>query len=244
LSFDRFLGSTFPGAVDESAFVSATSTALQPLGFSRENTLACLATCRDEISQSWAISVTEAWGYPFSLTGLGGLILAGRVGFGAALAHAPNPDGRERYLFLAGPHVAIGTDGEPGVCARPGRSGSSTACGALAAVLKELQADGVGPVNDPDDVEIGWLRQRVSAAAAGREIGDLFDLTVLTHDLIAAELERTLADVVDTSKTDYAVATGIQIHAPGDRNLIQPRAFYANINGERRQVPSNLELPA
>ena len=83
MSFDRVLGSTFPGAVDESAFVSATPTALQPLGFSRENTLACLATCRDEISQSWAISVTEAWGYPFSLTGLGGLILAGRVGFGA-----------------------------------------------------------------------------------------------------------------------------------------------------------------
>ena len=146
-------------------------------------------------------------------------------------------------MFLAGPHVAIGADGEPGVCTRPGRSGPSSACGALAAVLKELQAGRGGSVNDPGDIEMGWLRQRISAAASGREIADLVELTVLMHDLIADELERTLADVVDASRTDYAVATGIQIHAPGGRNLIQPRTFYANIDGDRRKVKSEWEIP-
>jgi hypothetical protein len=236
MSFDSVCESNFPKALAEADFVRGMASALEPMGFNRNTAMACVASCRDEISQSWAEAATEVWGYPFCLTGLGGLILAGKTGFGAALSHAPNPGGRERYVFMAGPHIAIGEDGAAGVCSRPDRSGPSTACGALAAALKELQSGEIGPIDDADDVEIGWLRRRLGEAAAGKEIGNLFELTHLTHEVIAGDLERLLPQVVDTSTTDYAVATGIQIHAPGNKNMIQPKSFYAVINGERQEV--------
>lgn len=236
MNFATVPESIFPEALSEHGFVLATATALEPLGFSPDNSMPCLATCRDEISQSWAEAVNQVWGQAFCLTGLGGLVLAGKTGFGAALSHAPNPGGRERYVFMAGPHIAVGPAGEAGECMRPGRSGLSTACGALAAVLGELKANEIGATDDPDDVEIGWLRRRLGDAAQGREVKDLFELTLLTHDVIAADLDKTLAAVVDTSTTDYAVVTGIQIHASGNRNLIQPKTFYAVVDGKRQEV--------
>lgn len=226
----------YPGALAESSFVTATSTALEPFGFTRHNTMACLATDRDETCQSWVESVTELWGRPYCLSGLGGLILAGRSGFRAALSHGPNHGGRERYIFIAGPHIAVGPDGEAGVCARRGRAGASIACGALAAILAEIQSDNPGATDDPNDIEMGWLRRKLSAAAAGREISDLYELTALAHDVIADDLERVLAEIIDTNRIDYAVATGTQVHMPGNVNLIQPGIFYAVVNGERHEA--------
>jgi hypothetical protein len=243
VTIESVFASKFPGALDEDTFVRTTIESLDPMGFRPDNTLACLATCRDEISQSWAEVVTEYLGRPFVLTGLGGLILAGKTGFGAALSHAPNPDGRERYLFLAGPHMAVGRVGELGLCERSGRSGASTACGALTAVLGELQEGAVGPTDDPEDVELGWLRKRIEASLSGRAVPDLLQLTRLVHDVIVDDMARMLAASVDVSKIDYAVASGIQIHAPGGSNFIQPGKFFAVVEGECRQVERVSEVP-
>ena len=161
MSFERVLAEHFAGALPEGSFVASVRAALEPHGFRRGNTMPCVASCRDEISQSWAARVDEVWGAPFCLSGLGGLILAGRTGFGAALAHAPNPGGRERYVFFAGPHVAIGPGGEAGLCSREGRSGDSTACGAVAALLGEIEAGRLGATDDADDLELSQLRLRV-----------------------------------------------------------------------------------
>ena len=161
MTFDTVLRDTFPGAMDELEFVRATQQALQPLGFLRKSTLVCVATCRDEISQSKVDHVRDLWGLSFNLAGLAGMTFAGKTGFGAALHHAPQVGGRERYVFYAGPHVGIGPEGEPGVVEREGRQEPSTACGALLALLGELQGDRLGAENDPDDVEQGLIRQRI-----------------------------------------------------------------------------------
>ena len=240
MSFERALESAFPGALPETDFVRSTAAALEPHGFRPDNTMPCVASCRDEISQSWAARVTEVWGAPFCLTGLGGWILAGKTGFGAALAHAPDPDGRERYLFLAGPHIAFGAEGEPGVCRREGRSGPSSACGALAAILGEVQAGTLGATGDPDDLELGALRRSVGKSALESGVSDLISLTHLTHDLIADDLERMLGSVVDTTRTDYAVRTGVQIHLPEGENRIWPGRSFAVVGGVRRAETAGL----
>jgi hypothetical protein len=238
MSFDTVLRDTFPGAVDEREFVRATHQALQPLGFLRESTLVCVATCRDEISQSIVDHVRELWGLSFNLAGLAGMPFAGKTGFGAALHHAPQVDGRERYVFYAGPHIGIGPEGEAGVVERKGRQEPSMACGALLALLGELQDDRLGAMDDSDDVEQGVIRKHIGGplVSARDALPDLIGLTHLTHDVILNDVERILAATVDPSKADHAVITGVQIHGPGMKNYIQPRTMYAVADGSRRSV--------
>ena len=118
MTFDTVLRDTFPGAMDELEFVRATQQALQPLDFLRESTMVCVALVVTRFrSRKW--TTCESCCSP------------GKTGFGAALHHAPQVGGRERYVFYAGPHVGIGPAGEPGVVERKGRPEPSTACGAF-----------------------------------------------------------------------------------------------------------------
>ena len=51
--------------------------------------------------------------------------------------------GRERYVFLSFPHIALSPYNDAGVLCRPGRPGKSSACGALIACLGQLKSEGV-----------------------------------------------------------------------------------------------------
>jgi len=237
---------SFPGARDEEDFVGASSVVLRGHGFGPDSSIACLAICRDEICQSLALHVDRVWGQPFNLAGLAGMIFAGKTGFGAARSHSPNLDGRERYVFFAAPHIAIGAGGEPGLCERVHRNGPSSACGALVALLGEIQNGQLGSTDDPDDVELGLIRQRLGTRLlndAG-QTHDLLSLTGAAHDMIREDLERTVAVTVDPAKADHAVITGVQIHGPGGRNYFQPRTAYAVENGKRHELDLSLEARA
>lgn len=243
MNFKGVLDGVFPGARPEKGFVEATQRVLQPLGFTRKSALACTATCRDEISQSWVEAVQACWGPSFNFASLAGMVFAGKTGLGAALSHAPDPDGRARYVFYAGPHVGIGAGGEPGVCERESRRGLSTACGALLGLMRELEGGQCGAVDDPDDVEQGLIRQRIGGRCQGKA-GDLFQLTGLAHDVIREDLERLLSAAIDTGKSDYALITGIQIHGPAMTNYIQPRTLQATVRGERVAIDLPDEVSA
>ena len=112
------------------------------------------------------------------------------------------------------------------------------ACGALLALLGELQDDRVGAMHDSDDVEQGLIRKYIGGPLVSSRdaLPDLFGLTRLTHDVILNDVERILAATVDPSKADHAVITGVQSHGPGMKNYIQPRTMYAVVDGSRRSV--------
>jgi len=219
----------------EAEFINMTHEALNELGFSTDNTIACVGVCRDEISQPLIEMVQRNWGHIFNLSSLAGMFFAGKTGLSAAMHHAPNLDGKERYAFYSFPHIAIDGEGRVGVCEREGRHGESGACGALGIFQKELAQGNASAEIEIDDIELSLIRARLSQELPEGEIPDLLELTKVAQRAIQADLEALLAVLIDTRKSDYAVITGIQVHRP-DGNFIAPISSYAYVDGTKREL--------
>ncbi len=68
--------------------------------------------CRDEISQPLVVLIKEKWGEAFNFCSLAAMFFAGKTGLKAAMHHCPVVEGKERYVFYALPHIAIGAKGQ------------------------------------------------------------------------------------------------------------------------------------
>ena len=138
MGFEEMLGKYFDKVFTEVDFVKKTYNALEKFGINDENAIASVCICRDEISQSLRSIIKHVWGEAFNLSSLAAMFFAGKTGLSAAIHHAPVVNGKERYVYYALPHIAIGAKGQIGVCKRRGRKEKSSACGALNVFLKEL----------------------------------------------------------------------------------------------------------
>jgi hypothetical protein len=223
MRFSDILNNIFPCAYKESDFVKRTFGALNKLGFNADNTIACVGICRDEICQSLFEGVRRNWGPAFNLSSLGGMFFAGRTGLIAAMHHAPNVDGRERYVFYSLPHIAINKEGRIGICKRRGRKGESIACGALDVFQKEISVSDseqcqqktlpsltlntdtdtnkltptpITDTLDSDDIELSLIRMRLIKEIPSGHIPDLFELTKITQKVIQKDLENTLKAII------------------------------------------------
>ena len=216
-------------------FIDASLRVTAPLGFTAENTLACVGACRDEMCQPFVADVHDAWGDAFLLAGLGGMLFCGRTGLQAAHSHAPVHGRRERYAYICMPHIGIGPAGEPGHCQRPTRPGeASGACGALIALQRQLEQGQVETKLDRADLEQSLLTRRLVGELEPGQVPDLVELTKLACTTIGVDLECAIEDTVDTRKADYCVFTGVQIHAPDGSRAVWPAVAYAVVDGERR----------
>ncbi|GAB4427676.1 MAG: low-co2 inducible protein lcib [Anaerolineae bacterium] len=236
MNFETSLQTHFPGAVPEAAFVSQTYAALQKLGFSATNSIACVSVCRDERTHPLLLKIYETWGEPFNFSSLAGMLFLGKTGFSAAYLHAPQMDGRERYVHFAMPHIAFSESGEIGLFQRPGREQPSGACGALMAFHAELVAASVNLELDPDDVEQSLLKQRLFKELRTGDVPDLVSLTRLAQKAILADLEHMIALSVNPATSDYAVLSGVQIHASDYSDYVWPAEMYAVVNGQRHEL--------
>lgn len=235
MNFQPTMVAHFPGAVTEARYVDLTRNALNTLGFSADNTLACVGTCRDELCRPLRQSFNQAWGQVFNFSGLGGLLFAGRTGFSAALQHAPLNAGRARMLYLAMPHIAIDGAGTIGSCVRAGRPGPGQACGALEAFRAELELGRLSLSLDPHDLEQSLLKHRLLEGLAHNRLPSLLEITYAAHEVIRDELRWMVEHTVDRATTDWAVLTGVQIHGPmGD--WVWPGESYSVIGGVERPL--------
>lgn len=217
--------------MSEADFVKSSYASLSQYGFSGENTIACVGVCRDEITRSLVNEIQTVWGEAFNFSSLGGMLFLGKTGFSAAHHHAPVVDGRERYVYVAMPHIAIDAEGTVGVCYRPGRHEKSGACGALIAFQQNMGDRSFSFSPDPDDVEQSLLKQRLFRKIAYGETPDLVELTRLAYDVILEDLEHMISLTVNPSTSDYAILSGIQIHGPDKRQLVWPGMMAAVVNG-------------
>jgi hypothetical protein len=235
MGFETILNRFFLKVYTEADFVKKTYEALNKLGFNADNTIACAGVCRDEITQPLIALIRDAWGESFNLSSLAGMFFAGKTGLLAAMHHAPNVDGKERYVFYALPHIAIDAEGRVGVCKRIGREGESIACGALNAFQKEIAAGKLNLSIDNEDVEQSMLKMRLFKEIPYGHVPDLLELTKITRQAIQEDLENALKTTVDMNRSDYAIITGIQIHGP-DGNYVWPATAYAVVNGTKIEI--------
>ena len=237
MSFEDVVQHHFPGSLPEGHFVRRAAVALiQHHGFTPANTLACVGVCRDELCRSLFDQVEDMWGEAFDVSSLGGILTLGRTGFAAAQAHAPQIQGRCRYVFFLFSHIGISAEGDLGIAMRPGREEPSAACGALVALMKDrTTAQERGGV-DWSDPEQSFLKLRVKRM---RDLGDSHDLVELTkavHRATVEDLRMLLAEAVDRHREDYAVVAGVQIHGPDGLNLAWPGASYLVVECTRSEI--------
>jgi hypothetical protein len=181
-------------------------------------------------------ALREIWGEAFNFASLGGFLTLGRTGFVALHSHAPTGYDRRRHLYVCMPHIGIGTDGKLGACERPGLPGVSKACGALIAFHGELMSGELDLTLAMHDIEQSLLKTRLVKILEWGAKPDLGNMTKVAELAIRSDLEREIAATVDTNEVDYAVFTGVQIHAPGGQNFVWPNVSYAVIGGKRHSL--------
>jgi len=235
MSSRKILKEFFPVFYTEHDFVKKTYEALKKYGFNDDNTIASVCVCRDEISQSLRSHIKRIWGEAFNFSSLAGMFTAGKTGLKAFMHHAPQTDGRERYIYYVVPHIAINEDGKTGFCKRKGIKEESSACGALCLFLDELYTGKLHITIDEEDIEESLLKRRLLKEIPYGEIPSLLELTKITRKIVQSDLEHVLSKVVDTKKSDYAVITAIQIHAP-DGNYVSPDESYVVVNGHKEEI--------
>ena len=225
--FHESLQTHFPGALPLAEYVRLTCTQLKPHGFNKQNTLAAVAICRDEIAEPFLDEVLRSWGKPFDLRSLAGFVSAGKSGVATMLGHAPLADGIGRFVFYSLPHIAISQEGEIGDVYRDGIQQASLACGSLSSVLKELESGHINFRTDMDDIEQCTVRQKLLSAIRYGDRPDQLTITKLAGRVIREEVERLLGHV-DSARFRYALLTGILIHGPADTHWVHPtRSFVA-----------------
>ncbi|CAI5457680.1 unnamed protein product [Closterium sp. Yama58-4] len=235
--------------MQEEAFLKAVAVELAKLGFRKDNGIALVNTCRDEVCRPVVSIIDREFGLSFNISGLGGLVNCGKVGFKAAMSHSPefpcDVDGnlKERYIFFAFPHVSIGESGEVGSLLRRGRGKPSSACGALIAINNDIN-NGTAPSMDSDDPEYTLLRKKIMAKVSPGGNQSLVDVTRAALAAINEDLEKLISLTVDPATADYAVITGVQIHSgdqiPGQPfriertcDYIAPDKMYAVVRGQK-----------
>lgn len=238
-----YVVSTFPRAIPDSAFVGRSRELLDSYGFARDNCLPMIGTCRDELAFALTAPIQAAWGPAFSMSGLAGMLVLGRTGVAAARTHAPLLGGRRRFVLFGLTHIGVDCEGEIGRCERPGLERTTGACGALLALEHELggqQGHPVGPL-DPEDPEQSLLRQRLLSRVEPGVAPDLVYLTRIALSVIVEDLRRAAGMLRRTDPADVAVFTGIQIHAPGGREYVEPGPCFLQLAGDELEIPLALD---
>eukprot|EP00669_Euglena_mutabilis_P005167 TRINITY_DN1654_c0_g1_i1.p1 TRINITY_DN1654_c0_g1~~TRINITY_DN1654_c0_g1_i1.p1 ORF type:complete len:343 (+),score=95.15 TRINITY_DN1654_c0_g1_i1:133-1161(+) len=239
-----------PGSLTGRDFARLTAQILSRQGITPQNSVPCVGVCRDELCQPLVDEIEGEWGDAFNMATLGGMLTLGKTGLRAAMAHSPvDEDGRERYFFLAFPHISVDTRGV-GVCTRAGRTKPSTACGALGAFTKELAAGNRSPKPDALDPEYTFMKSALLELIPEGTKPDLLEVTKAAAMASQDQLEQLIAATVDPGKADYAVFVGILVHEQDIRpknakvvgtgreylDEVYPTAFYAVKNGRKKDL--------
>lgn len=90
-TFDKTIERDFHGTLPDDRYVQQSASLLRSRGFSADNAIACVATCRDEICRPVRELIHDEWGESFNFSSLAGMPTLGRTGFqpSTPTRHAP-----------------------------------------------------------------------------------------------------------------------------------------------------------
>ena len=237
----RSVEKILPGLVPEREFIDRTYAALGQHGLANNSALAMVGVCRDELCVSLPGNVERVWGAPFVLTGLGGYLTAGNVGFGAGHHHAPDRK-RAAYVYCVMPHLGIDDEGTLGKCSRPGMAKQSSACGALVGVhglLNHKKGSQLPTEFSADDPEFSLLAMAIAKKVNPGD--DLLTVTQAARALIGAQIKNAIKVRQKTEKgpakdADYAILSGIQVHLSSGQYIFEGGCQVRTNGGGLRKV--------
>lgn len=233
--FDQTLRKYLPDAVPLDEFVSGLRATTAELGITPDRTLALVGTCRDEEAAGLVAAIEAKWGRSFRITSLGGVSFMGRSGWQAAFGHIPDANGRGALLVVCAPHIGVTDDGELGRMNRRGQDQSTPACGALSALLAQIDAGNAPTEVDPADFEATRLALRV--VDPRNPPASLIELTTTTAEAAEAEVWAALDAAELWRHHDLLVYGAVQIHALDRSDRIWTRhATFQGADGVRRDL--------
>jgi hypothetical protein len=230
MTFESALSHHFPGAIPDLQYLAKTRESLERLGFHRDNSLACVGVCRDELTHPFVRLVEQVWGEAFNFSSRAGMLFLGKSGISAAQHHAPQVDGRERFIYFAFPHIGISESGQPGQVLRPGQTEPTAACGALKGLVGNLSHRSYSMDVDVMDIELSLLKWKLINLGENDDYQDIVSITKLAHAIIAQDL-KALVGEADMDQ-DYAMLTGIEIHTAYGYDMIWPGGMTARVDGQ------------
>ncbi|KAK3269280.1 hypothetical protein CYMTET_22272 [Cymbomonas tetramitiformis] len=228
----------FPGALPGTAVLRRMLVALEPLGFTPENTIYGQSICPDEINNekgNLSSLMAEHWGECFPMGGIGGVPFVGKTGFMAFSHHVPD---NGNVLILFGPHIAISESGELGKYLRQGQSKESTACGAVLAALNSCCAGNLFPF-DESDMQQCWLRNSVTKAMPKIQAAEE-PISALIHATYESIKEEMMTIVnTDFGSGKLVLIGGVQINMPAPfEDHFQPLMFQV-CNPQEKPTATN-----
>jgi len=238
----------------EQQFVEATFNQLTPLGFSKANTIPCVGLCRDEltsplldiIDRTWRESDIISKSCTFIMSSLAGMLFLGDTGITAAIDHAPRDEnGIERFVFYSFPHIGFNEKGEVGKLKRYGIPDDSSCCGALISFHNELHHGFLKMETNLNDIEQSLLKQRLlKNIDIHQTLPDLITLTKLAHTTVLSDLEGLIQRNVETKPRtcEYAVISGVHIHAPLGNFLFPGKCYAVTMNGDATSIKTELTI--
>jgi len=247
--WETTLHTNFPGAITVQDFVTQTYSIVHGYGFTSNNTLPCVCLCRDEICSTLSDAINTQWeskitdlsdhdsiyhSRSFVFSSLAGMLNLGKTGLKAALGHSPvDYTGRRRYAFFVFPHVGISSTGVIGQVERVGIKDTDAACGALSLFRDDVISGKLNVTFDPSDAEYSMVKIKLAPKLKliNAQQPSIKDITEITYQTILEDLSDLLS-LIDYSKSDIAVFTGIQIHSPHHVTYVQPRNMYSMVNGQ------------
>jgi hypothetical protein len=234
VDFSSTLAELYPQVRSMDQFASWTRQVLEPYGFRRGNALPLLGVCRDELMFAVEHRLHEEWGPAFDLSSLAAMVFLGRSGIQAAAHHAPDADGRRRFVIIVLPHIGIEADGGVGRVRRDGQPEPSTACGALVQVQLELQSGQLNLELDRHDLELSLVRMELLRRLRYGTVPDLPALTELARQAGVAAIERLTRELTAEADTDVAIFSGTVMHGP-HADFVVPSQAWVSIGSDDRQ---------
>jgi len=232
-AFFNAMNSIFPGAIEYKLFIAKMQALLSRYGFNKKNTVPLVSVCRDELTKPFVTEMDKQWGNTFDISSLAGLVFCGKTGMKAGMSHAPIENGLARYLFLAGPHIAISADGKTGIVQREGQSTPGHACGAIYTMEQDIAKGTLSLLDDHMDAEYSLMKQHMIGHLRFGQSMDLVSLTYWARICAEETCGNTVVEVlrVINKPCCYAFCTYIMIHGPDGSNYIWVGSFNYMYNG-------------
>lgn len=200
-SFEDAMEKHFPGSFEAQDWLDTTYVVLEHRGFKKENSLACISVCRDLLAAGLVEQVNDKWGVAVNGSSIAGFLALGKTGLsGTLFSNAPQGYDRDRYVFIAMPHLAISASGTAG-----------SPEGLLERFRKELVKGDVSLAEDPLDSEYDAAKKKLLQKHNFGPVPSLIKLTRTAATIAQETLEQLIKEVVPLETSDVAVLVGVQI---------------------------------